>query len=75
MDDTKKQTFDKYGKYLLPTLCLVVGILIGFLLSPIKNGKVTLFSGNTIGSNNGAGNSAGDGMLGCVNKDGKEKKN
>lgn len=42
----------KYGQYLLPALCLVTGILIGFLLSPVKSGRVALFSGNTLGSHN-----------------------
>lgn len=55
----------KYGEYLLPLLCLVTGILIGFLLSPVKKGKVTLLSNNTIGSKNGSGNKADDMMVGA----------
>ncbi|MDE6363983.1 MAG: hypothetical protein K2L86_06920 [Lachnospiraceae bacterium] len=57
----------KYGAYLLPALCLVVGILIGFLLSPVKSGRVTVLSNNTIGSKNGCGNKAkaDDMMLGA----------
>lgn len=55
----------KYGEYLLPFLCLVTGILIGFLLSPVKKGKLTFFSNNTIGSKNGCGNSAEDMMIGA----------
>lgn len=64
----------KYGAYLLPVLCFVVGVLIGFLLSPVKSGKVTLLSNNTVGSKNGCGNSAGcdnnanDPMV-CARKD------
>ena len=34
----------KYGEYLIPALCFVTGMLIGFLLSPVKKGKITLFS-------------------------------
>lgn len=55
----------KYGAYLLPILCFVTGILIGFLLSPMKKGKITLLSNNTIGSKNGCGNSAEDMMIGA----------
>lgn len=54
----------KYGRYLLPVLCLVTGILIGFLLSPAKNGRITVLSNNTIGSKNGSKNSAADIMGG-----------
>lgn len=32
--------------------CLVLGVLVGFVLSPIKSGKVSIFSGNSIGSGN-----------------------
>lgn len=60
MDELKKEVRTNYKDYLLPALCLVVGILIGFLLSPVKSGRVTLFSGNTIGSNNGSKNSVAD---------------
>lgn len=55
----------KYGAYLLPALCLVVGILIGFLLSPVKSGRISVLSNNTIGSKNGCGNKADDMMLGA----------
>lgn len=48
----------KYGEYLLPALCFVTGVLIGFLLSTMKNGRITVLSNNTIGSKNGCGNSA-----------------
>lgn len=54
----------KYSEYLVPVLCLVVGILIGFILSPVKSGKITFFSNNTIASKNGCGNSASDNELG-----------
>ena len=50
-----------YKEYLLPALCLVVGILIGFLLSPVKS----VLSNNTIGSKNGCGNKADDMMIGA----------
>ena len=53
----------KYGEYLLPALCFVTGILIGFLLSTMKNGRITVLSNNTIGSKNGCGNSAEDMMI------------
>ena len=36
----------KYAAYLLPALCFVVGILIGFLLSPMKNGKIAVLANN-----------------------------
>ena len=55
----------KYGEYLLPALCFVTGILIGFLLSTMKNGRITVLSDNTIGSKNGCGNSAEDMMIGA----------
>lgn len=54
----------KYGEYLIPALCLVTGILIGFLLSPVKSGKITVFSNNTIGSKNGSKNRAADMLMG-----------
>ena len=54
----------KYGAYLVPALCLVTGILIGFLLSPVKNGKITVFSNNMIGSKNGSKNRAADMLMG-----------
>ena len=54
----------KYEAYLLPALCFVAGILIGFLLSPVKSGKITVLSNNTIGSYNGSGNSAADMLVG-----------
>lgn len=63
----------KYGEYLLPALCFVTGVLIGFLLSTVKNGRITVLSNNTIGSKNGCGNSASaeDMMIGArkSNKD------
>ena len=62
----------KYGSYLLPALCLVVGILIGFLLSPVKSGRVAVLSNNTVGSKNGCGNKADDMMIGAQ-KDGASK--
>ena len=55
----------KYGEYLLPALCFVTGILIGFLLSTMKNGRITVLSNNTIGSKNGCGNSAEDMIIGA----------
>ena len=55
----------KYGEYLLPALCFVTGVLIGFLLSTMKNGRITVLSNNTIGSKNGCGNSAEDMMIGA----------
>ena len=57
----------KYGEYLFPALCFVTGVLIGFLLSTMKNGRITVLSNNTIGSKNGCGNSASaeDMMLGA----------
>ena len=64
MEELKAEVKTNYGKYLLPALCFVVGVLIGFLLSPVKSGRVMLFSGNTIGSNNGRKNSAADMLLG-----------
>ena len=48
----------------IPALCFVTGMLIGFLLSPVKKGKITLFSNNMIGSKNGSKNSAADMLLG-----------
>ena len=54
-----------YKEYLLPALCLVVGILIGFLLSPVKSGRIGVLSNNTIGSKNGCGNKADDMMIGA----------
>lgn len=54
----------KYGEYLIPAFCFVTGMLIGFLLSPVKKGKITLFSNNMIGSKNGSKNSAADMLLG-----------
>lgn len=54
-----------YKEYLLPALCLVVGILIGFLLSPVKCGKICVLSNNTIGSKNGCSNKADDMMIGA----------
>lgn len=60
----------KYGAYLLPALCLVVGILIGFLLSPVKSGRISVLSNNTIGSKNGCGNTAkADDMMVGARKD------
>ena len=55
----------KYAAYLLPALCVVVGILIGFLLSPVKSGKISVLANNTIGSGNGCGNKAEDMMIGA----------
>ena len=60
MEELKTEVKTNYKEYLLPALCLVVGILIGFLLSPVKSGRVTLLSGNTIGSHNGSKNSVAD---------------
>lgn len=64
MEELQTGVTIKYGQFLLPALCFAVGILIGFLLSPVKSGRVTLFSGNTIGSNNGSKNSAEDILVG-----------
>jgi len=55
----------KYEAYLLPALCLIVGILVGFLLSPVKSGRISVLSNNTIGSKNGCGNKADDMMIGA----------
>ena len=55
----------KYGEYLLPVLCLLTGILIGFLLAPAKNGRIAILSNNTVGSKNGCGNKADDMMVGA----------
>ena len=64
MEETKLEEIKtKYGVYLLPALCLVMGILIGFLLSPVKSGGVAVLSNNTIGSKNGCGNKADDMMV------------
>lgn len=64
----------KYGVYLLPALCLVVGILIGFLLSPVKSGRVAVLRNNTIGSKNGCGNKAkADDMMIGAQKDNSAK--
>lgn len=64
----------KYGVYLLPALCLVVGILIGFLLSPVKSGRVAVLSNNTIGSKNGCRNKAkADDMMIGAQKDNSSK--
>lgn len=64
MEETKLEEIKtKYGAYLLPALCLVMGILIGFLLSPVKSGRVAVLSNNTIGSKNGCGNKADDMMV------------
>ncbi len=41
-----------YTAYLLPALCFVLGVLVGFVLSPVKSGKVSILSGNSIGSGN-----------------------
>lgn len=46
-------------------IMLVTGVLIGFLLSTMKNGRITVLSNNTIGSKNGCGNSAEDMMIGA----------
>lgn len=59
-----KEVKTKYSEYLLPALCFVTGILIGFLLSPVKSGRITVLSNNTIGSKNGCGNSASENMIG-----------
>lgn len=64
MDEFRTEVKTNYKEYLLPALCLVLGVLIGFLLSPVKSGRVTLLSGNTIGSNNGSKNSAADILMG-----------
>ena len=64
MDELKTEVKANYKEYLLPALCLVLGVLISFLLSSVKSCRVTLFSGNTIGSNNGSKNSAADMLLG-----------
>lgn len=53
----------KYEAYLLPALCFLVGILIGILLSPVKSGRISALSNNTIGSKNGCGNKADDMMI------------
>ena len=55
MEEIVKELNEKtanYTAYLLPALCFVLGVLIGFVLSPIKSGKVSIFSGNSIGSGN-----------------------
>ena len=55
----------KYGEYLLPVLCFMTGVLVGFLLSPVKKGRITVLSNNTVGSKNGSKNSAADMMVGA----------
>ncbi len=55
MEEIVKELNEKTANctaYLLPALCFVLGVLIGFVLSPIKSGKVSIFSGNSIGSGN-----------------------
>lgn len=55
MEEIVKELNEKtenYAAYLLPALCFVLGVLVGFVLSPIKSGKVSIFSGNSIGSGN-----------------------
>ncbi len=64
MEEFTTEVRTNHKEYLLPALCFVTGILIGFLLSPVKSGRVTLLSGNTIGSNNGSKNSAADILMG-----------
>lgn len=51
----------KYKEYLLPALCLMIGIL----LSPVKSGRIAVLSNNTIGSKNGCRNKADDMMIGA----------
>lgn len=60
--ETTSDVKTKYADYLLPILCFVTGILIGIWLSPIKNGRIAVFSNNTIGSNNDCASNANDGM-------------
>ena len=67
IEELKTEVKTSYKDYLLPILCLAVGILIGFLLSPIKSGHVTFMSGNTLGSNNGSKNSVADMLNGSKN--------
>ena len=55
----------KYKEYLLPALCLMIGILVGILLSPVKSGRIAVLSNNTIGSKNGCRNKADDMMIGA----------
>lgn len=75
MEEIKEEVFrTKYGVYLLPALCFVVGILIGFLLSPVKSGKISVLANNTIGSGNGCGNKAEDMMIGAQKNGAKEQK-
>lgn len=71
MEEIKVEEIRKnYKECLLPALCLVVGILIGFLLSPVKSGKVSLLSNVMIGSKNGCGNKAkADDMMIAARKD------
>lgn len=78
---------EKYGEWLLPALGFVTGMLtglvLGFVLTGLKGGKIMLFSNNTIGSGNsatdtpigsgnGCGNSAADTLIGGQ-KNGTEK--
>ncbi|MDD3417185.1 MAG: hypothetical protein PHY47_24845 [Lachnospiraceae bacterium] len=56
---------EKYQDFLLPVTCLLLGILVGILLSPIKNGfEFKMFSENNAGCNN----SAEDSIVGGANK-------
>lgn len=56
---------ENYQDLLLPVTCLLLGILVGILLSPIKNGfEFKAFSENNVGCNN----SAEDNVMGGANK-------
>jgi hypothetical protein len=56
---------EKYQNLLFSVICLLLGILVGILLSPIKNGfEFKVFSENNVGCNN----SAEDNIMGVANK-------
>lgn len=75
MEETTVGTIrTNYKEYLLLALCLVVGILIGILLSPVKSGRIAVLSNNMIGSRNGCKNRAkADDMMIGAQKSGTSK--
>ncbi len=46
------QKLSENQNLMLPIACLFLGIIIGFWISPVKNG-VSIWCDNTVGSNNG----------------------
>ncbi len=75
MEETTIETIrTNYKEYLLPVLCLVLGILIGMLLSPVKSGRIAVLSNNMIGSRNGCKNKAkADDMMIGAQKSGSSR--